>query len=151
MSGQSIIVAVFPKEEDAMHAEHQLHVLDDNREVALGSLVILRKKQDGMFEYLKRERNGIGKDTLIGFAIGGLATILTGPLLFFVGMLAGTGIGAAVGYGDTKIDKDTIEKIKAEIGEGDIALVANCVEHASTALDETMQNYDGAKLYRTTA
>ena len=151
MSGQSIIVAVFRNEEDAMHAEHQLHIMDGSGDVALGSLVILRKKPDGTFEYLKRERNGIGRDTFIGFAIGGIATLLTGPLLFFIGLLAGTAVGAAAGYADTKIDKDMIEKIKGEINVGDIALVANCVEHSSTALDETMQNYSGAKLYRTTA
>lgn len=150
MSAESIIAILFKKEEDALHAELQLHKLNDSHQVSLGKLVIIRKKADGEFESLKSERNGVGKDTFIGFAIGSLVTMLAGPIGFMVGMLTGTAAGAAVGYAQTDIDKSFVERVKAQIHEGDIVLIANCEEHSSTALDETMQNYTDAKLFRTT-
>lgn len=150
MSAESIVAILFHKEEDALHAELQLQKLDDSHQVSLGKLVILRKKDDGEFESLKSERRGVGKDTFIGFAIGSLVTLLAGPIGFVVGMLTGTAAGAAVGYAHTDIDQKFVEKVKAQIHAGDIVLIANCEEHSSTALDETMQNYDDVKLFRTT-
>lgn len=151
MSAESIVAILFTKEEDALHAELQLHRLNDSHQVSLGKLIILRKKADGEFESLKSERNGVGKDTFIGFAIGGLATLLAGPIGFFVGMLTGTAVGAAVGYSQTNISNSFVENVKSQIQAGDIMLIANCEEHSSTALDETMLNYTGAKLFRATA
>lgn len=150
MSAESIVAIVFKKEEDALHAELQLQKLNESHQVSLGKLVIIRKKADGEFESLKSERTGMGRDTFIGFAIGSLVTLLAGPIGFFVGTLTGTAAGAAVGYVHTDIDKNFVEKVKSQIKEGDIVLIANCEEHSSTALDETMQNYTGAKLFRAT-
>lgn len=149
MSAESIVAILFKREEDALHAELQLQKLNDSHDVTLGKVIIIRKKADGEFEMLKSERRGMGKDTFIGFAIGSLVTLFTGPIVFLVGMLTGTGIGAAVGYSETNIDKKFVEDVKAKIKEGDIVLIANCEEHSS-ALDEVMQNYRDAKLFRTT-
>ncbi len=148
-SNESLIVMIFKDAADAARAESSLGVMNEKNEIALGNVVMLRAKENGEFERVKRELNGEGMSTLVGMGIGGLATLFAGPMLFFIGMLTGTAVGAGVGYNAKKISKSFVEDVKKEMKPGDMAVIANCRELKSGILMENMQNYENAKFYCT--
>ena len=149
MKTENFVVITFDDEKNAIEGSHKLQDLAVRGDIAMGYSIILRKGQDGTIEVLK-ETTVNGVHTWTGMFIGMWVGIFLGPLGFLISFLAGTAIGAGVGYSKDKSQNNFAIKVKERLDNGKISIVANCDESNPVFLDNAMKEFNG-EITRTVA
>ncbi len=148
MAKKEFLIATFANMDNAISGMHKLEDLNAHDDIDMTYSILLRKGDDGRVEVMKKESNG-NTDTWVGLFVGMLVGFFFGPLGFLISALAGTGIGAAVGYSKSDFEDGIVEKVQNELDAGHFAIVAHAREHDPAFVDNGLAPF-GAIVTRMT-
>jgi len=143
----NILVATFNDDRTAIDAMHKLNKLNWQEDIEVFNYVLLKRKSDGTFEYLKDERDPDGWATLGGMLLGSLVGLVGGPVGVVAGFLGGLTLGAATDAFRYSFDYDFMENFKQGLPAGTTTLIAEVTEPSSVFVNDAIAPY-GAKIWR---
>ena len=143
----NIIVATFNNDRSAIDAMHKMYELSRQGDIDVYNHVLLKRKADGAFEYLKDERDPDGWGTLGGMLIGSTVGLLGGPIGAVVGMFGGLAVGAVTDAFRYSFDYDFMETFKEGLPAGTTTLIAEVTEPSPVFVNDALAPF-GARIYR---
>jgi uncharacterized membrane protein len=144
-----LIAVVFRDEKSVYEGVSALHSLDDEANIVLNRLVVIKKAADGTIVTERVDDDfPPPSGTLAGTALGGLVGILGGPIGVAVG--AGTGglIGLVRDLVTAQVDVDFLSEVTSGLTAGSYAVLADIDEEWVTPLDKRMEDLGGV-VFRT--
>ena len=143
----NILVATFNNDTTAVNAMHKLYELDWQDDIEVLDHVLLKRKADGTFEYLKDERNPDGWATASGMLLGSVVGLVGGPIGVVVGFFTGLTLGAITDAFRYSFDYDFTESFKQGLPAGTTTLIAEVTEPSSVFVNDAFAPF-GAKIWR---
>ena len=143
----NIIVATFDNEKTAIEGVHKLNELDHQGDIITYSNVLLRRNQDGSFDYLKDTRDLTGWNAMGGMLIGTVLGVVGGPVGALAGLFAGLTVGGFTDLAQYSFDYDFLENFKAGLPKGTTSLIAQVSEPNEVFVNNALQPL-GAKIWR---
>jgi uncharacterized membrane protein len=126
---------------------HKLYELDRQNDIEVLDHVLLKRKTDGTFEYLKDERNPDGWATVGGMLLGSFVGLVGGPIGVVAGFFTGLTLGAVTDAFRYSFDFDFTESFKQGLPVGTTTLIAEVAEPSSVFVNDAFSPF-GAKIWR---
>jgi uncharacterized membrane protein len=145
-----MLVVVFDNEAKVFEARTELLRLDGEDAITIYAHALIAKNADGTASVNKHKDTGPIR-SLLGFELGSLISILSGPAILAVGMGTGFLVGGAVDLHTARIGKDFVEDVSRELQRNRFALVAEIEEESTTRVDTRMEAIGGTVLRRALA
>lgn len=143
----NIIVATFDNEKTAIEGVHKLNELDNQGDIFTYNNVLLRRNQDGSFDYLKDTRDLTGWNAMGGMLIGTVLGVIGGPVGALAGLFAGLTVGGFADLAQYSFDYDFLEDFKDGLPKGTTSLIAQVSEPNEVFINNALQPL-GAKIWR---
>lgn len=143
----NIIVATFDNEKTAIEGVHKLNELDHQGDIFTYNNVLIRRNQDGTFDYLKDTRDLTGWNAMGGMLLGTVIGVIGGPVGALAGLFAGLTVGGFADLAKYSFDYDFLENFKDGLPKGTTSLVAQVSEPNEVFIDNALQPL-GARIQR---
>jgi uncharacterized membrane protein len=143
----NLLVATFNDDRTAIDAMHKLNELNRQGDIEVYNHVLLKRKTDGAFEYLKDQRDPAGWGTISGMVLGSFVGIIGGPVGVVAGMFGGLALGAVTDALQYSFDYDFMENFKQGLPAGTTTLIAEVTEPSTFFVNDAFAPY-GAKIWR---
>ncbi len=140
---QNVILATFPRRDQAHEGMGELRRLDDEGAVTVRAAAIVERATDGSFRHQEEaEHLGVAR-SVAGGVIGALVGALAGPLGLLVGGTAGVALGSIADAEEADAADVVVETVAKRVPPGGTALVADLEEESVEALDSIMASAGG--------
>ncbi|MGD9627625.1 MAG: DUF1269 domain-containing protein [Pyrinomonadaceae bacterium] len=143
----NIIVATFDNEKTAVEGVLKLNALDHSGEIATYNNVLIRRNQDGSFDYLKDTRDFTVWNSMGGMLLGATVGIIGGPVGALAGLFAGLTVGGVADLAQYSFDYDFLENFKDGLPKGTTSLIAQISEPNESLINDALQPL-GAQIWR---
>ncbi len=143
----NIIVATFNNEKTAVEGVLKLNELDHQGAIATYNNVLIRRNQDGTFDYLKDTRDLTGWNAMGGMLLGTMIGVIGGPVGALAGLLAGLTVGGFADVAQYSFDYNFLETFKDGLPKGTTSLIAQVSEPNEELIDKALQPM-GAQVWR---
>jgi uncharacterized membrane protein len=144
---ERMLVAVFGDEAKARESAWALQAMADNSEIALHTVQIFTRNQDGVVASAE-VYNALPEGTMGGTAVGSLLGLLGGPVGLAIGAGSGLLVGATADYAKRRVTTDFAQQVAHELRPGRAAIVAEVDEEETEAVNERMQALGATVLRR---
>ncbi len=143
----NIIIATFNNEKNAIDGVLRLNELDHRGDIATYNNVLLRRNQDGSFDYLKDTRDLTAWNSMGGMLLGSTIGIIGGPVGALAGLFAGLTVGGFADLAKYSFDYDFLEDFKDGLPKGTTSLIAQVSEPNESLINDVLQPL-GAQIWR---
>lgn len=143
----NIIVATFDNEKLAIEGVHKLNELDFQGDIVTYNNVLLRRNQDGTFDYLKDTRDLTGWNAMGGMLVGTVLGVIGGPVGALAGLFAGLTVGGFADLAQYSFDYEFLEDFKEGLPKGTTSLIAQISEPNEVFINNALQPL-GARIQR---
>ncbi len=143
----NIIVATFDNEKTAIEGVLKLNELDHRGDIITYNNVLIRRNQDGSFDYLKDTRDLTGWNAMGGMLLGSVVGVIGGPVGALAGLFAGLTVGGFADLAQYSFDYDFLETFKDGLPKGTTSLVAQISEPNEMLINNALQPL-GAQIRR---
>jgi uncharacterized membrane protein len=137
-----MLVVVFDSEPKAYEGTKALQQLDNEGNISIYALSVIKKNANGTVELLKTESD-FPIRTVAGTAIGSLIGLLGGPVGLAVGATTGSILGVSGDLYMSGVNIDFVDEVSAKLAPGKFAVVADISEDWVTPLDVNMEELGG--------
>lgn len=142
-----MIVVIFSGQSEAYAGVRALRQLHEDGSLALYSLGVIAKSDQGVVTTLETDGPG-SVGTGVGMAVGGLIGMLGGPVGLALGAVAGSLAGALRDYWVAGVSLDFVEDTEKLLTPGKVAVVAEVEEDWVIPLDSAMEAAGGTVFRR---
>jgi uncharacterized membrane protein len=143
----NIIVATFDNEKTAIEGVHKLNEIDLQGDIVTYNNVLIRRNQDGSFDYLKDTRDLTGWNAMGGMLLGTVIGVIGGPVGALAGLFAGLTVGGFADLAQYSFDYDFLENFKDGLPKGTTSLIAQVSEPNEVFINNALQPL-GARIWR---
>ena len=139
---ERMLTVVFDNEKKAYQGKSALSDLEHEGSIAIYAAAVVTKQADGTVSVKQYDDFGPA-GTLLGTAVGALASVLGGPAALAVGTASGLTLGALFDMNQAQVGVDFVEDVSKALAPSKVAVIAEIEEEWTTPVDTRMEALGG--------